>query len=139
MRNFIYVMMLVSFFWSSSLDCLAKGKNIEQIKAKHDYTELIEAIITVESKGDTKAVSPNGKCCGVLQITPILVQEVNNILGSEKYTLQDRFDREKSIEMFYIMQDAHNPTHDMRQAVKIWNRAEWYYKKVMNEYNKTKA
>lgn len=139
MRKFIYCLMLVLAFCSVSLDGMAKGKTIQQIKAQHDYTKLIEAIIAVESEGNAKAVSPNGKCCGVLQITPILVEEVNDILGTEKYTLQDRFDREKSIEMFYIMQDAHNPTHDMRQAVKIWNRAEWYYKKVMNVYNKTKV
>lgn len=113
-----------------------KTVNIEQIKAEYDYSQLISAIIAVESKGDEKAVSANGKCCGILQITPILVKEVNQIVGEQRYKLEDRFDREKSIEMFYIMQSTHNPSHDIRKAVAIWNRAGWYYRKVMKQYNK---
>lgn len=145
MRKIMYLLLLVCSMGLMSVECAAsttavdKKIDIQQIKTEYDYTQLIEAIIAVESEGNVNAVSANGNCCGVLQITPILVKEVNQILGSDKYSLQDRFDREKSIEMFYIMQHAHNPSHDLRKAVAIWNRSQWYYKKVMNQYNKTKA
>ena len=145
MRKIVFVLMLMLSYGFMSNECMAvtasadKNVDIQQIKAEFDYSELIEAIIAVESEGNVKAVSANGQCCGVLQITPILVKEVNNIVGHEKYSLQDRFDKEKSIEMFYIMQHAHNPSHDMRKAVGLWNRSQWYYKKVMSYYNKAKA
>ena len=139
MRKLVYLFMLVWSFSLVPVECLAvsasdTSKDIQQMKANHDYTDLISAIITVESRGDVNAVSKNGKCCGVLQITPILVKEVNNILGQEKYTLQDRFDKEKSIEMFYIIQDKHNPSHNLRRAISLWNKSEWYYNKVMKHY-----
>lgn len=143
MRNLIYLILCVLLCNVCTLDCKANdanhAKKIEQIKANHDYSALISAIIAVESEGNEKAVSANGQCCGVLQITPILVKEVNNILGYEKYTLQDRFNKEKSIEMFYIMQHRHNASHDMRKAISLWNRSTWYYNKVMKQYNKAKA
>lgn len=43
-----------------------------------DWTPVMDAIIQVESKGDPKAKS--GNSVGVMQITPILVAECNNIL-----------------------------------------------------------
>ena len=42
----------------------------------------MDAIIQVESKGDPKAKS--GNSVGVMQITPILVAECNNILKRKK-------------------------------------------------------
>lgn len=80
---------------------------------------------------------------GVLQITPIAVRECNNILkrrGSEKrYTLEDRFDIDKSKEMFYLIQSKYNPTNDIEKAIRLWNGGpnytqrgtEAYYKKVL--------
>ena len=40
----------------------------------------------------------NGKAIGVLQIHPIMVRQVNQV-GSGVFTLNDRFDRTKSIQM----------------------------------------
>lgn len=146
MRKFFYLFLLILTCNFQVNECMAttlqsgKSVNIEEIKQQYDYTDLINAIIQVESKGDEKAKSPNGQCCGILQITSILVKEVNNIVGYKRYSLDDRFSKEKSIEMFYILQNRHNPSHNIRKAISLWNGGEWYYKKVMTYYNnKTKT
>jgi len=58
---------------------------------------IIDVLITVESNGKTNAI--NGNAVGVLQIKPVMVKEVNRILRYPAYTLDDRWDKEKSIEM----------------------------------------
>ena len=73
---------------------------------KQDLSRLITAIATVESNLNEKAISRD--CVGYLQIRPCLVQECNNILkkqnSTKRYTLNDRFSKVKSIDMFYIIQ-----------------------------------
>lgn len=112
---------------------------------KQDLSRLITAIATVESNLNEKAVSRD--CVGYLQIRPCLVQECNNILkkqnSTKRYTLNDRFSKVKSIEMFYIIQDKFNPTYDIERAICIWNAGAYskkkpigYLRKVMAEYNK---
>lgn len=81
---------------------------------------FIEALIQVESGGDHKAVG-RANDVGVLQITPIMVKEANRILGEDAYSLDDRYSREKSVEMFNIVQNHHNPDKDVMEALRIWN------------------
>lgn len=61
---------------------------------------------------------------GLLQISPVLVRECNNILKargeSKRYTLKDRYNAEKSREMFAIIQSHHNPTNSIERAIRIW-------------------
>lgn len=110
-------------------------------KTGHDYDwELFtQALIWVESKGDSKAVGSKDDV-GVLQITPILLQDCNRIVGYEKYYLNDRYDREKSVEMFNIVQDHYNPQHDYHWALKLWNSGAplSYHRKVMDKFNEIK-
>lgn len=110
-------------------------------KNGHDYDwELFtQALIWVESKGDSKAVGKNNDV-GVLQFTPILIEDVNRILGREVYTLEDRLDSLKSVEMFNIIQDHYNPQHDYHLALKIWNGHAplSYHRKVMDRFNQIK-
>lgn len=112
---------------------------------KQDLSRLITAIATVESKLNEKAVSKD--CVGYLQIRPCVVKECNNILKKQKskkqYKLSDRYNKEKSIEMFYIMQDNFNPSHNIEKAICIWNAGAYakkkpfeYLRKVMDVYNK---
>lgn len=93
-----------------------------QHEAAHpDPWELfIEALIWVESRGEETAMGQDDDA-GVLQIRPCMVAEANRILGMETYTLDDRFSREKSIEMWSVVQDYHNPAHDVIKALKIQN------------------
>ena len=121
-----------------------------QENGKYDWSSLINAIVQVESKGNPKAHNPNGDCAGILQITKITVRECNNILGaaksSIKYTYEDRYDAEKSKEMFILLQEHFNKEHNIEKAIKCWNcgfyNKNWrkcsieYYKRVLKHYNK---
>lgn len=89
---------------------------------------LIDAVIHVESRGDINAHNVGEDAVGVLQIRPIMVQEVNRVLGFDKYTLQDRWDKQKSIEMFNVIrQNTLNPTNE--KVARNWNGGPNGYKK----------
>lgn len=115
------------------------------------WERVMNAIIQVESKGNPKAYNKVGDCVGVLQITPLLVKECNKILKEQKklkrFTLKDRWNEEKSKEMFVIIQEHLNPEHNIEKAIKCWNcggfylknngwknKSIGYYKKVMKHY-----
>ena len=134
-----------------------------QTKKAYDWTKVMNAIIQVESQGNPKAHNPVGDCAGILQITPILVKECNRILAEKKSTKRyvydkkgqcrsskwdDRYSVEKSKEMFILIQEYHNPEHNIEKAIKCWNcggfflknngwknKSVGYYNKVMKHYN----
>ena len=103
-----------------------------------DWSAVMKAIILVESEGNPRAVS--GNSVGVMQITPILVQECNDILkarGSKKrYSLADRYDVGKSKEMFLLIQSQHNKSNDVEKAIRIWNGGPRYSVRATNRYYK---
>jgi hypothetical protein len=107
---------------------------------KTEWDILIEALIQVESGGNPFAVGRSNDV-GVLQITPIYVREVNRILKEDVYSLDQRTDIEKSIEMFEIYQGHHNPEKDILRAIHLHNpgAGSWYRDKVMAEMEKIKA
>ena len=66
-------------------------------------TLLLSALMLVESNNNPKAVSPNGKEVGVLQISKAVVTDVNRTYGTH-YRLKDRYDvgMSKSICSLYL-------------------------------------
>lgn len=38
---------------------------------------------------------------------------------------------EKALEMFSVVQDYHNPNHDIDAAIRLHNKAPWYGQKVL--------
>ena len=104
--------------------------------APFDWTPVMEAIIQVESEGNPRAVS--GNSVGVMQITPILVRECNNILKSrgsdKKYTLADRYDVNKSKEMFLLIQSQYNKANNVEKAIRSWNGGPKYSMKATHRY-----
>ena len=82
--------------------------------------DLVTAIIYVESRGNDSAIGDRqlvgNEAVGALQIRPIMVREVNRIcriIGShQRFTLKDRFDRDKSIHMFLIWKEFHHKDSD---------------------------
>lgn len=66
------------------------------------FNQAIEAIAYVESKHHWNASGDGGKAIGYLQIHKIYVDDVNRILGINRYTYEDRWDPEKSREMTRI-------------------------------------
>lgn len=131
---------------------------IEQIKIEHkneikpivrDLEDLIEAMVWVESKGNPKAFAKREDAAGVLQIRPIMVNEVNRILNIKKddrfYTLDDRWNEKKSIEMFYVFVDYYHKDSSYEEIARCWNggpkglqkkQTKRYWKKVQNTLNK---
>ncbi len=118
-----------------------------QTNQRYDWSKIMNAIIQVESRGNAKAHNANGDCIGILQITPILVKQCNiwlkNQKSSKRYTLKDRYDVGKSKEMFIMIQEHYNPSHNVEKAIRLWNggpnyslkKTNGYYKKVMKYYN----
>ena len=89
---------------------------------------LIDAIIYVESRGDTLAHNVSENAVGCLQIRPIMLREVNRLLGYNKYKLADRWNKSKSIEMFNVIKEhTTNPTDE--KLARNWNGGWNGYKK----------
>lgn len=105
-----------------------------------NWDRFVEAIIWKESRGNEMCVGDSGKAVGVLQIHPVMVREANRILRmrgeDEKFTYEDRYSKEKSIEIFNVIQDYHNEDHDFMRALQIWNKNHpvSYSEQIMNKY-----
>ena len=84
---------------------------------------LLPAIEEVESGGDSSAVGADGEV-GILQIRPIMVEEVNRILGFSEYSDKDRLDPTASRQMF-IIYSMHWATHwednSLEGIARRWN------------------
>ncbi|MCQ2258515.1 MAG: lytic transglycosylase domain-containing protein [Bacteroidaceae bacterium] len=138
--------LLVSVLMVIALTASAKTDSGVDLQKK--WGAVIEAIAMVESNRDPSKVSRNGLYVGYLQISQILVRECNRIVGYNKYTYADRYNKEKSIEMFITFQECYNSEGNMEKAIRLWNsgdlkcmsrkmRTEGYYRRVMSKYTET--
>jgi len=122
----------------------------KEIKPIIDEDDLIDALIQVESRGNDSAVGDRhlvgNEAIGALQIRPIMVREVNRILkikkSEKRFKMSDRWDREKTIEMFLIWKDFHHSNDDFETIARNWNggpkgfknpRTKKYWAKVQQE------
>lgn len=108
------------------------------------WEALLEAISFVESRHNPKA--KNGIYVGCLQIGPLMVKECNAILKKQnnpkRFTLNDRYNKEKSYEMFRLFQSKYNPSGNVEKAIRMWNggprysvsKTNGYFRKVMRVY-----
>lgn len=85
------------------------------------YQTLLPAIEQVESGGKSDAVGDGGKAVGILQIHPIMVKDVNRILGEDRYTLADRLDPAKSREMFRVYSEHYSKGASDEVIARRWN------------------
>ena len=103
-----------------------------------NWNPVMDAIIQVESEGNPNAVS--GNSVGAMLITPILVEDCNDILKKQKskkrYTMADRYNVAKSKEMFLIIQKYYNPENDIEKAIRLWNGGVKYTTRATNRYYK---
>ena len=103
---------------------------------KFNWNPVMDAIIQVESEGNPNAVS--GNSVGVMQITPILVKDCNDILKKKKsnkrFTLADRYSVAKSKEMFLLIQSHYNPENSIEKAIRSWNGGVRYSVRATNRY-----
>jgi hypothetical protein len=88
------------------LDSLQQRYQIFDNEPGKDFIDIMNAIIQVESRGNPKAHAQGEDAVGILQIRKCMVDDVNRILkrqGSDfRYTYNDRWDENKSYEMFNI-------------------------------------
>ena len=83
---------------------------------------LLLAVIKHESNGNNSIVGDNGKSVGILQIQKCVIDDVNRIRHKyNKYTYTDRYDINKSIQIFYDYQSIYNKELDIEKAARIWN------------------
>ena len=121
-------------FMILSMSLMALSVNAK--KSGFDWGPVMDAIIQVESEGNPNAVS--GKSVGVMQFTPILVEDCNNILMKKKskkrFALSDRYSVKKSKEMFLLIQSYYNPTNSIEKAIRSWNGGVHYSVRATNRY-----
>jgi hypothetical protein len=107
---------LVLFTASALLVAFDIGKSLHEL--------FVTSIITVESMGNPKAITKDGSA-GILQIKPVMVKEVNRICKIKKidkhFKLKDRFDVDKSIQMFWIYQNFYNKDSSYEKMARDWN------------------
>ena len=129
----LFISMAVVFFCAGGLVGQLNQKNkqekVVEEKIKEVYVEgeeldewtiLTMAIMKTESEFDPSRIGAT-QDVGIMQFTPIAVEEVNRILRlegkEEEYSHLDAFDIEKTIEMFNIIQGYHNKEQNISKAI----------------------
>ena len=112
-------------------------KPIETKRVVRVPQKVVIGMIQVESNGNDSAYNKSEEAVGCLQIRPIMVREVNRILkkqGKEhRFKMKDRWDRDKSLEMFWVWRDYHHPRSSDEVIARNWNGGPNGYKKKSTE------
>ena len=89
-----------------------------------DSNDLLSALIMVESRNNDLAHAKGEDAVGCLQIRKTMVDDVNRILKRQnkdlRFTYDDRWDRNKSIQMFNIYCKHYGLT-DAEEIARCWN------------------
>jgi hypothetical protein len=145
MTNIIYgLITLIGISVFTIINTYDTQEETKEIIVKVDTVKrdlLLEAMIIVESNGNDSCIGDRNlgrPSVGCLQIRPIMVREVNRILRKQKikkkYTLNDRYSRKKSIEMFYIWKDYHHSEDSDEVIARCWNGGPKGWKKKSTRY-----
>ena len=82
--------------------------------------DYFNAICYVESAGDDRAYNDKEDAVGCAQIRPCMVDEANRIAGFTKYSLEDRWNHDKSYEIFKDVVTARTSL-DLDEVISLWN------------------
>ena len=108
----------------NALDSLSNRYQIFDKSPGKDMVDILNAIIQVESRGNPNAYAPGEDAVGILQIRKCMVDDVNRILKKRgaflRYTYNDRWDEDKSIEMFDIFCTYYGLT-TAEEMARCWN------------------
>ena len=147
MRKFIFLFLITLITFCSNISSKTTSGPV-------NINLLIESLITIESNGIENAVSKDSNCIGVLQIKKIIVDDCNEYLLSKgikkQFNYDDRYNKEKSIEMFHLIQEryrnykTHRSKTHIEHMIRLWNggcgynikSTQDYYNKVMVVYTK---
>ncbi len=120
------------FFYETQVlrDSLQWYKGQEQLREQEiedNLTALIHALIIVETEGQSnpeQAVGDRGKAIGVLQLHPGVIEDLR--VAGYDYSLEDRYDREKSVEMWLKWMEIWVPDKNISSMIKRHNpRISW--------------
>ena len=123
------------------LDSIQKRFEIFDSEPGHDFMNVLNAIIQVESGGNPNAHAKGEDAVGILQIRKCMVDDINRILKSKTYSYEDRWCERKSIEMFDIFCE-HYSLDTAEEMARCWNggprgcskpSTEYYWNKVESE------
>ena len=113
---------------------------IKRITKEKMINDIISRIVIIESQNDPKVYNSKENAIGLLQIRPIMIREINQLIKQDKYQHEDSWCPELSVEMFITYQEIVNPTWDQELAAKRWNggrrgernpNTEIYYQKFL--------
>ena len=116
----------------------------QKIFYQNTSNEIISAIMFVESSYNNFAYNPNEDAVGCLQIRRCMVDDINRILEIKnlplRFTYNDRWSREKSIQMFEIYRKYYN-LNTYEKIARCWNGGpNGLYKSTTTDYwNKVKT
>ena len=97
-----------------------ENKRIEDLTVMR-RNEIIVIIARIESNFNHTAFNVLEEAAGMFQIRPVMVREVNRLIGYEKYSLGDRYSISSSIDMFVDYNNIVNPEWDYERAARLWN------------------
>ena len=100
--------------------CLAPG-----FSWADNLDEAWRRVFFVESSNGTNPkafVENHCRALGIAQITPIVVRDVNRILGRPAFVLSDRLDWQASREMFNVTCRHYYPHGTVEQYCRLWYR-----------------
>jgi hypothetical protein len=106
------------------IDTLVYEKEIWDYNISNNTTDLLSALIMVESSNYDSAYNASEDAVGCLQIRKTMVNDINRILkrqGQElRFTYNDRWCRNKSIKMFEIYCNYYGLT-TAEEIARCWN------------------
>jgi len=106
------------------IDTLTWENQIWDFNISNNTTHLLSAIIHVESRDNDSAHAVGEDAVGCLQIRKTMVDDVNRILKRQgkdyTFTYDDRWLRNKSIQMFYIYCKHYGLT-TAEEIARCWN------------------
>ena len=131
MKKIVCLSILIIFIWLLKPPAKAPIVNIISImEAKIYYPfniqdPILRSIAWYESSFNPYAENKRTKARGLLQILPVMIEEVNRILreydlAEIQYTWKDAWDPIKSMDIWYIVQTYYNPDYNLDEAIRIW-------------------
>lgn len=126
-RLFILLMGL----WLTTISAESPSMEIEwnepEIQSQNPFginDMVLLSFMWYESRYDSTAINPVSGARGVLQILPIMIEEANRLQklyhSPIRYTWDDAWSVSRSIEIWYLVQQHHNPDYDLQKACQIW-------------------
>ncbi len=94
-----------------------------------DWQVLLLGVAMTESEFYPTAQGNNDDW-GILQLTPIYVEEANRVTGEARWSHEDAWSISRSLEIFNAVQAHHNPEGDLSKAIRLHNKAPWYEGRV---------